>query len=105
MSHYTNSFLKTKGPKTLLDAQFEKFHKENPRVYEELVSLTQQGYDRGRKRIGMRMLFEVVRWNRFLQTTDPQYKLNNSYTSRYARLIMAQNPKFQGIFETRETNG
>lgn len=105
MYQQTNIMDELSRPKTLLDAQFEKFHKENPRVYQELCSLTQQAYDRGRERIGMRMLFEVVRWNRFLQTTDPQFKLNNNYCSRYARLIMAQNPKFQGIFETRETNG
>lgn len=89
-------------PKRLIDLQFEKFHKENPKVYQELVALTQQAYDRGRKRVGMRMLFEVIRWNRYITTTDPEFKMNNSYTSRYARLIMAENPHFRGIFETRE---
>lgn len=91
-----------KGLPTLADIRFQKFHSENPRVYVELVQLTRQAYERGRKRIGIRMLFEVVRWNRFLQTNDHEFKLNNNYHSRYARLIMHNHPEFEGMFELRE---
>lgn len=96
------------GPASTVDEdsfaarRFREFHLDNPEVYEELMVLVRQAITRGRKKIGIKMLWEVVRWNRFLRTTDEKYKLNNNYHSRYARLIMDNEPGFVGIFETRE---
>ena len=87
---------------TLADSKFQKFHKENPRVFDELVKLTKQAHTRGRKKIGIGMLFEVIRWNMLIHTTDPEFKMNNNYRSRYARLIMDTYPEFEGIFDVRE---
>lgn len=84
------------------DREFREFDAANPKVYSHLVDMTRQMYDRGHKKIGMSMLYEVLRWRTMLATTDPQYKLNNNYQSRYARKIMAEFPEFDGIFETRE---
>lgn len=86
---------------TELDLAFQKFDRENPAVYRELVKLAFQAHDRGRTKIGMKMLFEVVRWHRTLHTNDPKFKLNNNYTSRYARKIMDAYPELDGLFETR----
>ena len=85
-----------------LDEAFERFHRLNPRVYELLVDLARQAKTRGLERVGMKMLFEVVRWEFTLTTTDPDWKLNNNYTSRYARLIMANEPDLAGMFATRD---
>lgn len=88
--------------KVTLDAQFEEFHKNNPEVYEELVRLARQMKARGHKRIGIKMLWEVLRWERAMKTTDQtEWKLNNNYTSRYARLIMEKEPDLKGFFVTR----
>jgi len=88
--------------RSLLDAQFDKFHKDNPKVYQEILALTTAAYAAGRRRLGMKMLFEVIRWNSTLLTTDPEYKLNNNHTSRYAKMIMENNPQFRDMFLTRE---
>jgi hypothetical protein len=56
----------------------------------------------GRKRLSIKMLFEVLRWEHLLTTTDPDFKMNNNYHSRYARLLMDRNPTLRGVFETRE---
>lgn len=85
-----------------ITTQFEKFHKENPHVYTELLALSRQAHDRGRRKIGIGMLFEVLRWNRLITTTDTKFKLNNNYRSRYARLLMDINPELEGLFEVRE---
>lgn len=82
--------------------KFEEFHAKNPQVYHELLSLARQAVHRGRKKIGIKMLFEVVRWNRTIGTTDPDFKLNNNYHSQYARLLMQENPELAGLFETRK---
>jgi hypothetical protein len=85
------------------EARFREFHANNPEVYKELVDLARTAISKGKKKIGIRMLWEVMRWNRFLVTNDEsQYKLNDHYHSRYARLIMRQEPDLSSIFELRE---
>jgi len=38
-----------------------------------------------------------------IETQDPDgWKLNNNYTSRYARLVMDECPDLDGFFNTRE---
>jgi len=85
-----------------LDDEFEAFRRANPHVERELVALLNLWVARGRQRVGIGMLFEVLRWNRYLQTGHADFKLNNNHRSRYARLLMANYPAFAGIFETRE---
>lgn len=85
-----------------LDRQFAEFHAANPRVYEELVVLARQAKAVGRHKIGIKMLYEVVRWHRFISTVGDEYKVNNNYHSRYARLIMKREKDLDGIFELRE---
>lgn len=90
-------------PKTIQEA-FEDFHAENPTVYAALVRLARQAKARGHLRIGIELLFAVLRWERMMGTADPSqdhFKLNDHYTSRYARLIMAREPDLDGLFATR----
>lgn len=82
--------------------KFEKFHASNPHVYAELVRLARQAVAKGRTRFGMKALWEVMRWHFWLNTTDTDFRLNNNYSSRYARLIMQQEADLRGVFETRE---
>lgn len=89
------------GAPSPLDKRFWDFHKSNPNIYSELVKLSQQVKDSGRKRISINMMFEVIRWNSYIKTTTKDFKLNNSYRSRYARIIVENNPQFVGMFEVR----
>jgi hypothetical protein len=83
--------------------QFDAFHTTNPTVLDELVDLADQLFLHGYTRGSMKMLFEVLRWERMLETDDPssEFKLNNNYTSHYARLVVQTYPRFEGFFETR----
>ena len=88
-----------------IQTQFEAFHDRHPVVYDYLVTLAFQARRVGRHRIGMKMLFEVLRWEwtiAGLPDDAEEWKLNNNYTSRYARLIMADYPLLDGLFELRE---
>ena len=87
-------------PKSI-SARFQRFHRENPSVYARLVELAWEGIGRGHQRLGMKQLFEVLRWSRDVDTNGEPYKLCNSYTSRYARLIMEQEPGLEGVFVTK----
>ena len=84
---------------------FEAFHVKHPEVYTGLVRLARQGIAANRSRLGIGQLFEVLRWSwriAGLPDEDEAWKLNNNYRSRYARLIMEQEPDLDDIFETRE---
>lgn len=85
-----------------LEEQFALFHQANPHVYQALRQLAIQLAQRGHRRIGIKMLFEVLRWQYALRTDDPnsEFKLNNNYTSFYARLL-DQEPELNGRFELR----
>jgi hypothetical protein len=47
-----------------IEQRFWTFHTAHPEVYRELVVLARRARAAGRERLGMKMLFEVVRWNR-----------------------------------------
>jgi hypothetical protein len=83
--------------------RFQEFHNRNPQVYTALEDMTREMVNRGRKRIGINMLFEVLRWNYYLKTDDPNsaFKINNNYAPYYARLIIEKNPTWEDVFELR----
>ena len=85
-----------------LEMKFWEFHKNNPQVYVTLVRLARELKDTGHRKIGIGMLFEVVRWQTMLRTEGDPYKMNNNYRSRYARLIMENEPDLEDIFDLRE---
>ena len=85
--------------------QFALFHQQNPHVYLALVAMAKEKQRLGRKRMGMKLLFELMRDRYETTTRGDQYKLNNNYTAHYARLIMAAEPTLDGFFSTRERKG
>lgn len=88
---------------TRRDREFAEYHAEHPEVYAHLVTLAREAVQRGAVRIGIGHLFEVVRWQRFIAGRDAGgWKCNNNHRSRYARLIMQQEPDLADVFETRE---
>lgn len=86
-----------------IQRRFLRFHRENPHVYYELVSLCRQAKACGQKHIGVKMLWEVMRWNRLIQTKSALgIKLDNNHHSRYARLVAKKEPDLAGMFRFRE---
>ncbi len=87
-----------------IQKRFEKFHQLNPWVYRRLVTLARDLRKRGHKRMGINMLWELVRWQYYQNSHDPTsgYHLNDHYPSRYARLIMDQEEDLKTAFETRK---
>ena len=84
---------------------FDRFHTENPRVYETLVRLARQWVAMtGRHKLGIATLYERTRWEIALATNDPDYKLNNNWRADYARLIMAQEPDLDELFDVRRSD-
>ena len=88
----------------MIAEKFEAFHRDNPHVYNIFVALAHQWIDRtGRRKVGISALTERARWEIAINTrdADAEYKLSNSYRAFYARLIMAQEPELDGLFDLR----
>jgi hypothetical protein len=84
--------------------KFFSFHQANPHVYRTIVVKCRQYRIKHGKRakLGMKMLFEVMRWDHLMSTNADDFKLNNSYASYYARLVMLANDDLSDIFNLRE---
>lgn len=87
--------------KSRLDQRFEEFHSKNHHVYEKLVEMAYELKNAGHKHIGIKMLFETLRYTTMIRTTGSDFKLDNSYSSRYTRLIEQNEPKLVGLFQKR----
>jgi hypothetical protein len=82
---------------------FEAFHAANPWVYTAFERLTADWIARGRTRIGIGMLTEVIRWQYGRQTESTDgFKINNNFRSRYVRFLIHKHPGWADAFETRE---
>lgn len=91
-------------PLTPIERAFCTFHRTNPHVYLELERLALDLWRlRHPVRIGIKMLWETMRYNMALRTeTTDGFKLNNNFHALYARLLIQQQPELGGVIELRE---
>ena len=86
-----------------IQQRFEAFHQLNPWIFDALEELAEDLIKQGRRRIGISMLWEVVRWQYARSTVDPSsdFKANDHYHSRYVRLLIDVHPDWTDVFELR----
>lgn len=82
--------------------RFERFHRNNPHVYAALVRLAREAKAVGHRKIGIKMLVEVARWQLSMRTVGEEFKIPNDYTAHYARMIMEREADLDGMFELRK---
>ena len=89
-----------------IDEAFVTFHHQHPEIYRQLVEMTREWKKAGHESVGIKMFLEVLRWNngRAGGATDRsgEWAVNNNFSSRYARLIMANERDLVGMFQTRQ---
>lgn len=95
-------FVEVEYEEHLTEAErFVRFHNANPWVYDRLVALASRLADAGHKRVGIAMLFEVLRYDWSVSTRDINsdgFKLSNNYKTPYARLIASRKPELSELF-------
>jgi hypothetical protein len=85
-----------------IQREFEEFHADNPRIYSLIVKYAREIIAVGRVHYSMDAIFERIRWHMVIETKSAdEFKLNDHYTSRYARLVMEQERDLAGFFEVR----
>ena len=88
---------------TRIDRAFAEFHAAHPEVYREFRRACEQLLAAGVEHYGAGAIFEVLRFHSAInRARDGGFKLNNNFRSRYARLLMTEDPRFREFFETRK---
>lgn len=82
---------------------FFNFHNKNPRIYRLFNRYARDLRVAGKSQYGAKAIMERIRWHLAVETTGEDFKINNNYTSCYARLMMTKNRRFKNFFELRST--
>ncbi|MCX4858312.1 hypothetical protein [Streptomyces canus] len=88
-------------PGQSIQQRFEAFHALNPWVLRHLEALATDCVAKGFRRVGIGMLFELLRWRYGEATQGDAFRLNNNFRSRYVRLLIERHPEWARLFETR----
>ena len=82
-------------------AKFERYHKENPEIWDQFKEATFALIKVGRKHFSADAILHSIRFNTVLRGgTD--FKINNNYSSMYSRLFTANFPEYKDFFEQRK---
>ncbi len=84
-----------------IDEKCDAFIKANPKVWHFFVRLCLEVKRAGASQWSSKAAFEVMRYMATLQSVGEDFKLPNSYTSRFSRRAMNEIPELQGFFEVR----
>lgn len=84
-----------------IQGRFTAFHALNPWVLRELERLTADCVANGFSRVGIGMLFELLRYRYGVATRGDTFRLNNTWRSRYVRLLLQRHPEWEPLFELR----
>lgn len=103
------SFQSTFG-KSIQDS-FNEFHKANPHVYAMFKREVFKCIKQGKIKLSSKKLINEMRWDRQFTTegntlfTDMEetrnFKVNDAFTSRYARLFINDFPEHKDIFKLK----
>ena len=88
-----------------IQAAFLRFHAAHPEVFSKFREYAEELYQRGHRRYSADMILGRIRWHFQIEKGDRDWKVNDHFTSRYARLLMSTYGKFAGFFELRRLRG
>lgn len=85
-----------------IEERFWAYHRANPAVYGYLCQFAQGAAEAGFPRYSIKALIERVRYHVEVEVRSTDgFKINNDFSSRYARLLMDEGVVPNGFFATR----
>ena len=81
-------------------SNFLAHHEANPEIY-RLFKEYAVKVAKYRPKYSAKAIFHVIRWDTMLAEVESEYKIDDGWISHYARLFVEENPKYEGLFETR----
>lgn len=88
-----------------IETRFWRFHHANPHVYGLFNRFAMDLVDRGYTLLSANRIFERIRWETMISTTDPRFKINDHHRPYYARMWMRKNPQSDIRFHIRPVTG
>ena len=81
------------------DDNFKVFDNEHPEVYEGFKRFALKAMS-VRKHYSSRAVLHALRWETMLDSGE-EFKINNNWSSFYARKFMRESPTYEGFFRLR----
>lgn len=86
-----------------LEERFLMWVGSNEPVIELFLRFAREAKAAGKGHFGIGAIAERVRWEVFIYRKEAApWKINNSYRSRLARLLVKRDPSLEGLFEFRK---
>lgn len=88
-------------------SDFIRFHRANPRVWELFKRFSMDLILAGRPHHSADSVIHRIRWETAICTTDAasEFKINDHYSSLYARLFHLAFPDYGNFFRVRKLSG
>ncbi|HEY1202182.1 MAG TPA: hypothetical protein VGE79_14415, partial [Niastella sp.] len=85
-----------------LDQDFDRYDAKHPLVYKLFCEVALNLINKGQKHYSADAILHVIRYESAIKKDILEmFKINNNYSSRYARKFMQEYPQHAGFFETR----
>jgi hypothetical protein len=97
------NFKSLKGVDVHTATAFQEYHEKNPHIYEAFLGIALELLEAGHEKYSAKGIMEVVRWQNAKK--GETVKVNNDYTSFYARVVADNHPKLSKFFEFRQVTG
>ena len=82
--------------------KFEKYHEENPHVYEWFKYFAYEAVRSGHTKLSAWLVMNRVRWETSIKTrNDDGFKISNNHIAYYARLFMREHPQYGDFFRVK----
>lgn len=91
--------------KTIQEA-FDKFHEKNPKIYELFkkfaLQIIEKRKGKNNKKTSAKLIINRIRWEIYVETiNDDGYRINDAWSSRYARKFADDYPEHADLFNFR----
>lgn len=82
---------------------FCSYHRKNPHIFQKFEELTLQTIAKKFKHYSAKGILELIRWHSGISSDGDCFKVNNNYSSFYARLFEAKYPEHKDFFRNRKS--
>ncbi len=83
--------------------RFDEYDRTNPHIYSMFVRFAKEAAASGRKRAGVALIIERMRWETTISARYDDFKINQNYAAFYARKFMQDYPQYLGFFTLRSS--
>jgi hypothetical protein len=85
----------------MLLTKFERYHRNNPHVYDLFKRYAFAIIQRGIRRTSVWLIMNRIRWEMTVETYGDEFKICNDYFALYARMFVVENPDYRDLFQLK----